>query len=77
MDNIWRKYPDQYMNGYYLENISRPILYPEHKYQNEYNRSIYVYMHIIFSDIKAKCTGIHDLCQKQYKYKYLVHSMYV
>ena len=39
-------------------------LYPEQEYQNEYIRRIYIYMHNIFSDIKAKCTGIHYLCQK-------------
>ena len=73
MEKISRSIYEWLLFGEYIQTN----LYPEHEYQNEYNRSIYVYMHIIFSDIKAKCTGIHDLCQKQYKYKYLVHSMHV
>ena len=36
--------------------------YPEQEYQNEYTSTIYVSIHSIFYDIKAKCRGIHDLC---------------
>ncbi len=35
------------------ENI-QTIKYPEQEYQYEYTRNIYIYMHSIFSDIKAK-----------------------
>ena len=77
MDNIWRKYPDQYMNGYYLENISRPIYIQSKEYQNEYIRSMYIYTHNIFYDIIAKCRGIHDLCHFRYEHKYRVHNMHV
>ena len=36
--------------------------YPEQEYQNEYTSIIYVYIHSIFYDMKAKCNGKLDLC---------------
>ena len=60
MEKISRSIYEWLLFGEYIQTD----LYPEQEYQNEYNRSIYVYMHNICSDIKAKCTGIHDLCQK-------------
>ncbi len=42
------------------ESIQSKI-YPEQEYQNRYTRNIYIYMHSIFYDIKAKYGDIYDL----------------
>ena len=60
MEKISRLIYEWLLFGEYIQTN----LYPEQEYQNEYIGSIYVYIHNIFSDIKAKCTGIHDLCHK-------------
>ena len=73
MEKISRSIYEWLLFGEYIQTN----LYPVQEYQNEYIRSIYIYMHNIFYDIIAKCRGIHDLCHFRYEHKYRVHNMHV